>query len=551
MKSTGFKKLTRGANFLVLGILAAGILVFVNALSYKHFLRADLTATKKYTVSAATKKVVAGLDDIVNIKVYLSRKLPPYMAPLVDQVKDMLEEYRICANGNLDIEYIDPADDPSLQQKLQFMGIPQLRLNILEKDQAAVTTVYMGLAILYSDSKEVIPALTDVGTLEYDLTGKILRVQKKEIKTIGFLTGHGEPGLDRDLGTVNNELREQYSTRTVATAGGQTISAAEVAVLVVASPQQLTERELFTLDQFIMAGGKAVFLVDAIEIQQRGMQGTLIESPVLKLLEHYGVRVAPELVLDQMSENASFKSGPNNVSVSYPFWVRVVRQNTQTDNPIVSSIETMVMPWPSPLELLQDKTAGKTVSVLAQSSPYSWTMKGYFDLSPDQEFDAPENQMRQHVLAIAMSGSFSSYFADKPVPPADKDNEIKESAASKDEGETGVQKTAPQPPVIKQSPETRIIVAGNARFITDNFINQFDGNRAFLLNGIDWCTADDTLMGIRARESGDSTLYVMSENMKAAVRLGNMFAVPVLVAVFGLMQLYLRKRRKRLPIKEL
>lgn len=550
MKSTVFKKLTKGTNFLVLSVLAAGILVFVNALSYRHFFRADLTATKKYTVSEATKRAIAGLDDIVNIKVYLSRKLPPNMAPLVDQVKDMLEEYRICANGNLDIEYIDPADDPSLQQKLQFMGIPQLRLNVIEKDQAAVTTVYMGLAVLYGDSKEVIPALTDVATLEYDLTGKILRVKKKEVKTIGFLSGHGEPGLDRELGTVNNELREQYYTRTVATAGGQTIPAAEVAVLVIASPKQLTERELFTIDQFIMGGGKAVFLIDAIEIQQRSMQGTLIESPVLKLLAHYGVRVAPELVLDQLSENASFKSGPNDIFLPYPFWVRVVRQNTQTDHPIVSSIETMVMPWASPLELLQEQTGSRTVSVLAQSSPYSWTMKGYFDLSPQQEFSAPENQMRQHVLAIAMSGSFPSFFADKPVPPADRENEIKQSGPSGDSGKTDAQKAAAQPPVIKQSPDTRIIVAGSARFITDNFINQFDGNRAFLLNAVDWCTADDTLMGIRARESGDSTLYVMSENVKAAVRLGNIFAVPVLVAVFGLVQLYLRRRRKRLAIKE-
>ncbi len=79
-------------------------------------------------------------------------------------------------------------------------------------------------------------------------------------------------------------------------------------------------------------------------------------------------------------------------------------------------------------------------------------------------------------------------------------------------------------------------MTGNARFITDNFINQFDGNRAFFLNAVDWCTADDTLMGIRARESGDSTLYVMTDNVKAAVRLGNMCAVPVLVAVFGLVQ---------------
>ena len=190
------------------------------------------------------------------------------------------------------------------------------------------------------------------------------------------------------------------------------------------------------------------------------------------------------------------------------------------------------------------------MSVLAQSSPYSWIMKGYFDLSPSQEFSPPEDQLRQHVLALAMSGSFSSYFADKPVPPAEKENGVKESASAHDAVKTEVEKKAPAPAVIKQSNDTRIIVTGSARFITDNFINQFDGNRAFLLNAVDWCMADDTLMGIRARESGDSTLYVMSENVKAAVRLGNMFAVPVLVAVFGLMQLYLRRRRKRLAIKE-
>ena len=552
MKRTGYKKLTRGANFFIVAALAFGILVFVNALSYRHFFRADLTATKKYTVSDATIKVLAGLDDIVNIKVYLSRKLPPYMAPVIDQVKDMLEEYRIAAKGNLDIEYLDPADDPALQQKLQFMGIPQLRLNIMEKDQAAVTTVYMGLAILYGDSKEVIPALTDLATLEYDLTGRILRVKNSQVKTIGFLNGHGEPGLENGLTIVNRELRGQYYTRTVATAGGEAIPP-EVSVLVVATPRQLTGRELFAIDQYLMKGGKAVFLVDAVEPQERTMQGTLIDSPVMKLLEHYGVKVLPELVLDQLNENASFKSGPYNIMVPYPFWVRVVRQNTQTDHPIVGNIETMVMPWVSPLEVLQDKLGGRQVAVLAQSSPYSWTMKGYFDLTPRDDIAVPEESaMRQHVLALALSGSFTSYFADRPVPPADAQNEIKESPAAKPQAKKDKDaKAAAQPVAVKQSPETRIIVAGNARFITDDFISQFDGNRAFLLNAIDWCTADNALMSIRARESGDSGLYVMSDNMKTVVRMGNMFAMPVLVALFGLVLLYLRRRRKSRTAKEL
>lgn len=552
MKNTGYKKLTKGANFFLLAVLALGILVVVNALSYRYFFRGDLTATRKYTLSDATKKVLAGLDDMVNIKVYLSRELPPYMAPVTDQVKDMLEEYRIHARGNLDIEYLDPAEDPALQQKMQFIGIPQLRLNIMEKDRAAITTAYMGLAIFYGDSKEVIPALTDLATLEYDLTGKILRVQNSAVKTIGFLTGHGEPGLESGLTILNRELREQYYTRTVATASGEAIPP-EVSVLVVAAPRQLTERELFAIDQYIMRGGKAVFLIDGVEPQERSMQGTLIDSPVTKLIEHYGVKVLPELVLDQLCENASFRSGPYDVMVPYPFWVRVVRQREETDHPIVVNIKSMVMPWASPLDVVKEKQGSRQVVILAESSPYSWTMKGSFDLTPREDIAVPdESAMRPQVLALALSGAFTSYFADKPVPPTEKEGGIQEPEA----GKAGQAKNknalaTAQPEAVKESPETRIIVAGNARFITDNFISQFDGNRAFLLNAIDWCTADDALMGIRARESGTSTLYVMSDNKKTAVRMANMLAMPVLVALFGLVLLYLRRRRKRHTTKEL
>lgn len=565
-RNAGHRKLTRGANFFLVAVLALGVLILINALAYRHFFRIDLTATKKYTISDATKKVLGDLDDIVNIKVYLSRKLPPYMAPLTNQVKDMLDEYRVYGRGNIAVDYIDPADDPALEQKLRFMGIPQLRLNIMEKDQAAIAAVYMGLAILYRDGKEVIPALTDLATLEYDLTGKILRVQNAAVKTIGFLTGHGEPALESDLTVVNRELREQYYTRTVATADGEPVPP-EVSVLVVATPRSLSDRELFAIDQYLMGGGKAVFLMDGVEPQERSMQGVLIDSPAAKLLEHYGVKLLPELVLDQLCATASFQSGPYSVMIPYPFWVRVIGQNAGTDNPIVSTIEAVVMPWASPLELDQDKTAGLKADVLAKSSDYSWTMKDYFDLTPREDMAAPdESTMRGQVLAVALSGSFTSYFADRPVPPAPQDGKAGKEAApagkaaqknaekpkpAKDGAAANNDKTAGETEVIKKSPETRIVVAGNARFVTDSFITQFDGNRAFLLNAIDWCTADDALMGIRARQSGDSPLYVMSDTAKTAVRAVNMLAMPALVALLGLVLLYLRRRRKSRAAKEL
>jgi len=99
----------------------------INAFSSNHFTRIDLTEDKRYTVSKSTKKLLTELDDIVNIKVYLSKDLPPYVVMLTGQVKDLLEEYKIYSEGNINIEYIDPSSDPMIQQKLRFMGIPQVR----------------------------------------------------------------------------------------------------------------------------------------------------------------------------------------------------------------------------------------------------------------------------------------------------------------------------------------------------------------------------------------------------------------------------------------
>lgn len=556
MKAKGFQKVTRGTNYLVIAVLVAGILIVLNAFSYRHFFRLDLTENKKFTISDSTKKILTELDDIVNIKVYLSKKLPPYMATIIDQVKDLLDEYNIYAKGNLTIEYIDPADDPAMEQKLQFMGIPQLRLNIVEKDQAAVTTVYMALAVMYGDNKEVIPALTDMATLEYELTSKILRVKNREIKTIGFLTGHGELDLQQNLDVIDKELKEQYYTKPVETASGAKIPQ-DIAALVVASSKKLSDRDLFEIDQYIMSGGKVIFLVDTVNIDERSMRAVPIQSSIEKLLEHYGVKVLPELVLDRLNENASFRSGPFNVFVPYPFWVRVVKESVLTSHPIINGLESMVLPWASPLEIIYDKTKDKTAVVLAQSTEYSWTQKGYFDLTPRQDFTPEPDDMKQRVLAVAMNGKFSSFFADKPVPQAEKKEEPKDmeeepADTAKDKKKPEEAKKADEPRTItKESPETKIIVVGNSRFIDSNFVGQFDGNRAFFLNSIDWFTIGDYLIGIRSRESGESPLRVISDQAKTAVRFVNMFGVSILLALFGIGQFILRRRRKRLGVKEL
>ena len=85
----------------LLALLLAGILAVVNLYADRHFFRIDLTENRRYTISDSTRAIVGGLEDIVTIKVYLSRKLPPYAIAISEHIRDMLEEYRIYAGGML------------------------------------------------------------------------------------------------------------------------------------------------------------------------------------------------------------------------------------------------------------------------------------------------------------------------------------------------------------------------------------------------------------------------------------------------------------------
>jgi ABC-type uncharacterized transport system involved in gliding motility auxiliary subunit len=150
-------------------------------------------------------------------------------------------------------------------------------------------------------------------------------------------------------------------------------------------------------------------------------------------------------------------------------------------------------------------------------------------------------------MAAAVSGKFRSFFADKTVPPVEqKEAEDKDKPDEPEKPEeTSTDETRT---IIKESPETKIIVVGNSRFITEGFSLQFDGNRAFFLNAIDWFTIGDYLIDIRSRESGERPLKIVSDKTKTVVRAVNMLGVPVMLAVFGLVLFFLRRRRKRLGI---
>jgi ABC-2 type transport system permease protein len=533
----GLRKVKYSSNLFLATLILLGILAVINFLSIHHFNRIDLTEEKMYSISHSTKNALAKLKDVVNIKVYFSKELPPQLATLDSQVKDMLDEYKAYSGHNLQIEFIDPASDPSLEQRMRFIGIPKVQLNVFQKDQAQLTNVYLGMMVLYQDRKETIPIIQDTRNLEYDLTSAIIRVTQKEPKTVAFLTEEPESEFSQSTTKIREDLSKQYTLTTLDLKKGEKIPAS-VNTLIVAGPEETSERAQYEIDQFIMRGGKTIFLVDTIKLDKKNMlQTQQIKHNLDDMLGGYGVKVNNDLALDRYSATVGFNRGFFSFRIPYPFWPKATEQNMDQKNPIVNKLSSITFPWTSSLDLLPGrlKTLGAEGTVLAKTSPHGWVAKGSYDLDPGQKFGMP-SEMKSYPLAVLLSGKFKSFFENKQVPP-----EVNPPATQSPPGQP---QATPEPgPTIKESPMTQILVVGNSRMITDGFYQPGE-NASFILNCVDWLTMGEDLIGIRSRENTQHPLKPTEPNQRDLIRYLNIFGVSVILILFGLTRAYIIKKRK-------
>ncbi len=529
-------KLKRSTNYLILTIITLAILAVINFLSSRHFFRIDLSEGKIFTLSPSTRRLISELDDLVTIKVYFSKKLPSYLVNLQHQVEDLLDEYHAYAQGNLQIEFIDPAEDPKIKETVRALGIPQVQMRVIEKDRRQIVTGYLGMAVLYEDKKEILPIVQQISNLEYELTGAIKKVTTREIKTLGFLSGHGEPDIDNEYQLIRKELEKQYRVRKVDTTKGEFVPE-EVNTLVVAGPKELGEQDKYIIDQFLMRGGKLLLLLDGVNVFKltepfQILQATPRPQPLNDLLSGYGIRVNQDLILDRSMANFSYS--PQRFirfSLPYPLFPRITKKFFNQENPVVSELELLVLPWTSSLEILTQDNPDLKLTELFKTTDRAWVQSASggqrFELTPQRQLPPAPGSQRSYCLAAAVTGRFKSFYADKPIPSM-------------------VKKTRE---TIKESSPTQIIVLGNSSFISNNFmgnnfIRQFSFNAIFFLNAIDWLTLGEDLIGIRSRVVIDRPLKELSEPEKRLVRYLGIGGMPLLVIGFGLIRFLLRRREK-------
>jgi ABC-2 type transport system permease protein len=528
-------------------LLIAGILVLINIYSLGSFKRHDLTEHKEYTVSMATKKILSQLDDIVNIKVFLSEEHPPQMIQIVRDAKDMLSEFETYANQNFKLKYVDPKGKPELEQEAQMADIPVLSVNVTEKDKKTVVNVYFGIKIEHGNKVESIQFIQPE-TLEYDLMTKIVKVLQQESKTptFGILQGHGEPGTKpgnvqqntpaEEMAYFVESLQKKYKAFDV-TLDGRSEVPNTVNTLVVVNPGSIPDYQLYAIDQFVMNGGKLLCMIDGMNVPMNlgGEAPQAFDNGITDLLANYGVQINHDFILDKSCVNVPFRTGQYTVKpVNYPFWVKIMRDNFNQESPITSNLESATFQWPSSISFLEDNLKGMNKIVLVKSSKESWLMEKEFNTSPEQDFNIVPSG-NQFNLGVLVSGVFTSYFVGKQAPV------IPESGkpAGGDKG------------FIEKSKETEIIVFPTSWLAKNMSWSQrqgLDENQNLVLNAIDYLSRSEELIGIRSRQATNRPIdqKVMDNEVKRnVIRWVNILAVPFITVSFGLLMFILKQGRKR------
>jgi gliding-associated putative ABC transporter substrate-binding component GldG len=522
------KKQTTTLSILILIIIALCVMV-----SRRLWFRLDLTKGKSYTISSVSRNLRNEITDQIRITYYLSDKLKS-IHPLPGEIEDLLREYAGFSQGKIQLSVRDPAKAKLIEQ-VERLGIQPQQIQTVEQDQASVITVYTGIVIEYLDQMDVLPVVFSLETLEYDLTSRIRSMVRDAPRQLGVIVG-GEPRRwnENYRQLQNTCMQAGYQFRLIT--DGQDIPDTLPALLVLGGVEALDETALYRIDRYIQNGGKVLFTVKGITIDMEGsMEARLLaDKGLLNMLSTYGVTVQPEIVMDKSSLTMQYQTrSPNGAMMvritRNPQWIRVLPEGGNPGHPVSARFTGLDLYWASPLTL-NTALQGVEADYLFTSTNEAWSMKEPFYTNPEIPYlferDAADTSGRK-ILGASLTGTFPSWFADKPKPEPEDGSEL-----------------ADMPPQAKPA---RIIVVGDTEFAT-SFINVSNGQRNldFLLQAADWLCNDDDIIGIRSREAGSGRLDKIIEPAKkvSAMRfaqLVNVYIVPLLVILAGIF-LALRRR---------
>jgi len=565
MNRTGIKGDIRLKSWIQFLVTVAFIMVIASVSSLLR-IRIDLTGDKRYTLSQPTLKALGDIKNDIYVQVYLDGEMPVPLKRLRRSVREMLDEFRIASGRKIDYEFINPADTKdAVQREAQYTALYNKGLNpvnIQVSDGEGGRTqkmIFPGMIINYNNIEVPVNFLKNnpsvsyeqnilhsIEGLEYEMIQTIATVTSDTIFKVAFLEGHGElPEIDVADITIN--LAKFFTIDRGSINARPGVLDTYAAVIIADPLTEFSEADKLVLDQYIMNGGKVLWLAEQVEVNSDSLVtgetvGLYRPLNIEDQLFRYGVRINPEVIqdLDCMVIRMSVSAGEQNQVVPAP-WYYYPKLYPSQDHPITRNINKIKGQFVNTIDTVGlDPKIRKTI--LLSTSDQAKTLSPPLIIRLNEAGQIPDEQTfnkSRLPVAVLLEGVFPSAFKNRMTKNLLPDNTIQ---------------------VKTESVENKMIVIADGDIIRndvrrlgttgtpyplgqDRVTGEMMGNRDFIVNCLNYLVDDHGIMELRSRELKMRLLdRTRIKNERTLWQLINVAGPVLIIIIAGLIYGFFRRK---------
>ena len=568
-------------NQIVSFVVAVVIVVLVNVIGSFVFTRFDLTSEKRYTLSPTTKEILNGLNDYVYFKVYLEGEFPAGFKKLRRETKEMLDEFRAYTKY-IDYEFINPAEsnDPAeikeIRTQLYRAGLNPTNVSVRNNDGSSQELViWPGALVSYRNDTEIAVDLLEnqlgkssedalnasMQNLEFRLIDAVKKVTRMMKPNIAFIEGHGELG-EQEVYDIVQSLAQNYNVGRVQIDGKidalihrtqneeKDVKAfpSYDAIIIAKPTEPFDEKDKFLIDQYIMHGGKVLWLVEPVYATMDSLQsqestiGLEQDLNLDDMLFKYGVRLNRDLLLDLTCAALPVRTGQMAGQAQLEFfrWFYFPLLQAASDHPMVRHMNAIKADFVSSMDATTSANGIEQIPLL-KTSDYTKVSGAPVFITLAMLRQAPDRRMfssKGKNVAYLLKGSFPSLYANR-IP-----QEIVDDQATD---------------FMEESKPTAMIVVADGDIIRnqidikrktplplgyDQYTQNTYANKEFIENAISYLVDGEGLIDIRSRELKVRLLDVTKVNQERGKWQVINTLVPIaLIIALGFVMAFIRKKK--------
>jgi ABC-2 type transport system permease protein len=399
--------------------------------------RMDLTNEKRFTISSPVKKILAGLDEEVEVEVFLKGDMPSGFKKLSASAAELLQEFKEYANGKIRYKMLS-ADDPmpgtsvTYADTLSSLGIIPINLKVQLKAGEQSQYVYPAALVRYKDRMSPVNLYSGTQTLitppelnnaeallEYKFADAIYKVTENHKPLIAYSVGNGEPTGINTYDLVGNVLKKNYSLFMLNISTQPVIPDTFRLLMIVKPTIPFSDAEKLKIDQYVMRGGKVIWFIDRLEAEMDSLQ---VKNQVVAfdrnlnledLLFRYGVRINPDLLMDLQCDFLPFSVNGKD-QFEFLHWNYFPLFESKQNNVINKNVGLVAGRFVNSVDTVS--TSGINKTILLNSSANARTIETPALISAEENRNAPQDdayKKKDIPAGVMLEGKFTSLYKNR------------------------------------------------------------------------------------------------------------------------------------------